>query len=72
MLAASEPTLGGKLLHEGAALRRVAELGKVLAMVVHYDRVVVFHEPGVDLLSKFLFFGGEIEIHRVCSSDPCV
>ena len=59
-----EPALVAELLHEGAALGRVDDLGHVLAGHVEDVGVVVLVEEGFDLGQEGLLLGRELEVHR--------
>jgi hypothetical protein len=60
----SHPAALGDLLHEGAALRSVDDLGHVLAGRVEDLGVLVGVEKGFDLGEKGLLLGGEIKVHE--------
>src|SRR3954453_21501941 len=66
----AEPALVAHLLHEGAPLGRVDDLGHVLAGDVEDVDVVVVVAEGDDLLGERLLLLGELEVHDYPSMNP--
>src|SRR5574338_1102420 len=66
----AEPAARGELLHERAPLRRVDDLGHVLAADVGHVGRRVLVEERLDLGGEGALLGGELEVHGRPPSGP--
>lgn len=65
----TQPAAACKLLHEGAARRRVGKLGEVLAMQIHHVRIVVLAQELAHVTDNC--FSSSENSKSIARSPPC-